>query len=345
MTAPVPHRFCAAIALSLAVIVGSNSSYAQNAEPFYKGKTITIVTSTGPGGPYDLAAREIAKFLPRYIPGSPNFIVVNMPGGGNVLATNYLYNNAPKDGTVIATVVNSAVLHQIIDGRGVRYDARRFNWIGSTGISNIATVAWRASGVTSMDDVMRREVVTGATGTGSGTYLYPTMMNLVLGAKFNVVLGYATGAEIDLAMARGEVSVRSGQSIAGYFQEHADWMRDSKLVVLNQIGAERDALIPDVPLMTELATSDEDQRTLQLVSAPVALGRPYMAPPQTPADRVAVLRDAFDAGMRDRDFRAEAASMQLDLNPITGARVATIVDQTIDTPAPLVARAKAALAP
>ena len=266
-----------------------------------------------------------------------------MPGGGHVLATNYMFNQAARDGTVMATVNNSIPLHQVLDGRGVRFDARKFNWLGSTGISNLMTVAWHTSGVTTIDDVMKRELVTGATGAGSGTFIYMNAMNVVIGTKFKIVLGYASSSEIDLAMERGEVAARGGASLSGILQERPEWIRDRKVAVLAQVGANREPDFPDVPLMHELARTPEQRDILGLISSPVSLGRPYFTTPDVPADRVAALRLAFMATMQDQAFLAEARQMTLDLNPLTGERVAMIVGQTIEAPAGSIAKAKAAI--
>jgi len=332
------------IASALVIVFSATAAMAQTASEFYKGKTLTIITSTGAGGPYDMVARLVGKYMTRHLPGQPSVVVQNMPGAGHVLATNYLYNQAPKDGTVVAVVANSIPLHQLIDGKGVRYDARKFNWIGSTGIANLVTVAWHASGVRTIDDVMHKELVTGATGTGSGTYLYPTVMNMVLGTRFKLVMGYKSTAELDIAMERGEVNARSGGSIVGMMQEHPDWFTSKKVAVLAQVGDRREASLPDTPLMAELARTDEQRILLKLVSSPVALGRPFMTAPGVPGDRVELLRKAFNASMSDPDFLAEAATMQLDLNPLPGERVAEIVEESLATPPDLVEKVRAALA-
>ena len=332
------------IASALVIVFSATTAMAQTASEFYKGKTLTIITSTGAGGPYDMVARLVGKYMTRHLPGQPSVVVQNMPGAGHVLATNYLYNQAPKDGTVVAVVANSIPLHQLIDGKGVRYDARKFNWIGSTGIANLVTVAWHASGVRTIDDVMQKELVTGATGTGSGTYLYPTVMNMVLGTRFKLVMGYKSTAELDIAMERGEVNARSGGSIVGMMQEHPDWFTSKMVAVLAQVGDRREASLPDTPLMAELARTDEQRLLLKLVSSPVALGRPFMTAPGVPGDRVEVLRKAFKASMSDPDFLAEAATMQLDLNPLPGERVAEIVEESLSTPLELVEKVRAALA-
>ena len=332
------------IAAAVCALGWAPSAMAQTGVDFYKGKTLTIITSTGAGGPYDMVARLVGKYMTKHLPGQPAVVVQNMPGAGHVLATNYLYNQAAKDGTVIAVVANSIPLHQLIDGKGVRYDARKFNWIGSTGIANLVTVAWHESGVKTMDDVMRKELVTGATGTGSGTYLYPTVMNMVLGAKFKLVMGYKSTAELDIAMERGEVSARSGGSIAGMMQEHPDWFASKKVAVLAQVGARREASLPDVPLMDELARTDDERSLLKLVSSPVALGRPFMTAPGVPADRVEILRKAFSDSMSDPEFLDEAGRAQLDLNPLTGARVSEIVNESLATAPELVEKVRSALA-
>lgn len=335
-------RATAAVVLVL-LSLDTTVAQADTTEGFYKGKTVTIVTSTGVGGPFDLTARALARHMPRHIPGVPTMIVRNMPGGGHVLATNFMYTQAEKDGTAIATVNNSVPLHQILDGRGVRYDARKFNWLGSTGTSNLLTVAWHTSGFRSMADVMARELVTGATGVGSGTFIYPNAMNVVLGTKFKIVMGYKSTAELDLALERGEVFGRSGASLAGILQERPTWIREKKVFVLTQVGTERERDYPDVPLMHELAASPDQREILTLISLPPALGRPFFAPPDVPAGRLAALRRAFEATMKDEGFLAEARQLSLDMNPFGGERAAAIVNQTINSSPELIARAKAVL--
>ncbi len=337
-------RLILAFALCAAALCAAGGGAA--AEPvadFYKGRTVSIITSTGPGGAYDLAARTLARYLPRYLPGAPAFVVQNMPGAGHVRAANYMYTQAARDGSVIATISNGIPLYQIIDGKGARFDARRFNWIGSTGISNLLTVAWHTAGVRSFNDALTREIVAGATGTGSGTAIYPLIMNAVLGAKFKVVMGYTSSQEVDLAMERGEVAARSGASYGGFLAERPEWIRNKKIIVLTQIGAARERDLPDAPLMHELG-ADADQRSLlKLISSPVAVGRPFLTAPDVPGERVAALRMAFDAALKDADFLAEARRIDLDMKPSTGEEVRAIVEETVGAPPDLVAKARAAL--
>jgi tripartite-type tricarboxylate transporter receptor subunit TctC len=314
---------------------------ADSVADFYKGKTVTVITSTGAGGPFDATARLVARHMQRHIPGQPTMIVKNMPGGGHMLATNHMYNQADKDGTVIALVNNSVPLHQALGGKGVRFDARRFNWIGSTGISNLLTVSWHNSGFKSIDDVLQRELVTGATGIGSGTFIYPNAMNVVLGTKFKIVMGYKSTAELDIAMERGEVQARAGASYIGI--QH--WVTDKKVNVLFQTGAEREKDLPDVPLMSELAKTDDQRQILTLISAPPAIGRPFFTTPDVPAERVAALRKAFTDMLKDKAFLVEAKHVNVDITPLAGEKVAAIVTQMINTPQALLDQARVALEP
>jgi tripartite-type tricarboxylate transporter receptor subunit TctC len=266
-----------------------------------------------------------------------------MPGGGHVLATNFMFNQAAKDGTFLALVNNGMPLHQVLDGRGVRFDAAKFGWLGSAGLSNLMTVAWHTSGVKTIEDVMTHELVTAATGAGSNAFIFPNAMNVVLGTKFKIVLGYKSSPEADLAMTRGEAQARAGFSLSAILQEHPDWIADKKVAVLVQAGAEREKDFQDVPLMHELAKTPEQRRILALISSPVSLGRPFFTTPDTPPERVAALRDAYAATMKDTDFLAEAQALKLDIKPMSGERVAQIVDETINVPAELIAKAKAVL--
>jgi tripartite-type tricarboxylate transporter receptor subunit TctC len=310
---------------------------------FFKGKTITVVTSTGVGGPYDLVARLLARFMPRYLPGNPTMVVQDMPGGGNVIAANYMYSIAPEDGTALATIQNSIPLSQALHGPGIRFDARKFNWLGSTGPENQVIVVWRTAGVTTIKQAMENEIVLGATGVGSGLFMIPMAMNNVLGTRFKMVIGYQSSEDICLAMESGEVQARS-ISMDSIAAGHADWIAQKKVAFIAQAGAKRENDLPDTPLLTELATTEEQKQILQLVSAPAALGFPFLAPPGVPADRLAILQHAFDATLKDADFVAEVGKLEIGVDPMSGEDVAAIVRQTIDAPPDIVAKTKAAVA-
>jgi tripartite-type tricarboxylate transporter receptor subunit TctC len=331
------------VMLALGLTPGNAGAQTDAIADFYEGKTVTIISSGGVGGPIDLACRVVARFLPRHIPGNPTIVVRNMPGGGHVLMSNYMYTQAPKDGTTIGGVVNSIPTHQVIDGRGVRFDAGKFIWLGSTGFANLMTMAWHTSGFTTIKDVFERELLTGVTGVGSGTYIYTNAMNVILGARFKMVMGYKDSASVDLAIERGEVQARGGMTLTGVKQERPQWVSQKLVTMLVQTGAEKEAEYPDVPLMHELGRNDEERQILELISSPAALGRPFFLPPGVPADKVAALRAAFAATMKDPDYVAEGNRVRLDMNPLSAERVTQLVNATVNAPPNIVAKARAAL--
>jgi tripartite-type tricarboxylate transporter receptor subunit TctC len=313
------------------------------ADDFYKGKVVSIITSTGAGGTYDSMARLFARYLGRYIPGNPGFIVRNMPGGGNVIATNYMYNIAAKDGLTIATVHNAMPLNQVLGGAGVAYESDKFNWLGSTGPDNSVIVVRREEGLTSVEDARKRAVNLGSTGAGSGLTLLPLAMNQVLGTRFNIIIGYQSSEELNLALERGEVQARAF-SFSSITSQHPDWISKKRMTFLAQIGTKRLKELPDVPLITELAANDEQRGILQLISSPPGLGQPYLAPPGTPPERVAILREAMTQAMRDKGFIEEAAALKFDIDPLSADDVAEIVRSVISARPQIVGKTRELLA-
>jgi tripartite-type tricarboxylate transporter receptor subunit TctC len=346
--ARLASRLAAAVtvaACTLTSISARAQTSAQTPTEFYAGKTVTLICSADAGGAVDLNARHVAKHLARYIPGSPTVVVRNMPGAGHLVGTNFLYNQAPRDGTTIGTVINAMPLHQVTGGQGTRFDAAKFNWLGSTGVSNLTIMVWHQAGVKSIEDVKKKEVVLGATGVSSGTYVYAYGLNQLLGTRFRMVTGYKGITDIDLAIERGEVQGRSGASLSGVIKEHPEWLKSGKLFPLVQIGVARDKLYPDVPLYHELDATDQQRQILKLLASPVLIGRPYLAPPETPADRVAALRKAFWDTMLDKQFLAEAESLSLEINPLDAAGLVKVIDETMRTPPELLERVKPILQP
>ncbi len=308
--------------------------------PDTSGKTITVVASTGAGGPLDLIARTIARHMARHVPGTPAMIVRNMPGGGHVLATNFMFNQAAKDGTVIATVVNSIPLHQVIDGRGVRYDARKFSWIGATGTSNLMTVAWHTAGVRTIADVMQRELPTGATGVGSGTFMYTNAMNVVLGTKFKMVLGYASSTDIDLAMERGEVEgvCMASSTLTG---PRSDLIEKGAIRILFSMEAKPMAAFPNVPTMFARLKTVEQRQIVSFINAALEYGRPFAAPPGVPPERLAALQAAFRAMLDDADFLAEAKQLKYQITYTSPQEMKELTERMYATPPAIVSEAAA----
>ena len=340
-SAHCPVARIALCASFLLIVVQARGETPSEAD-FYKGKTISLVTSTGVGGTYDEVARLIARYMPRYIPGTPTIIVQNMPGGGNVLAANYMYNIAPKDGTAIATIHSAIPLHQVLDPAGVRYDADKFNWIGSTGPQNEVILVWHTAGIKNIAQATEHEIILGGTGTGSGMVIMPAVMNSLLGTKFKIVTGYRTSEDVNLGIARGEVQARAF-SLGSISSQHPDWLTEHKVTFLAQAGVKRDKLLPDVPLLTELAKNEEQRRIFKLVSSAPALGQPYIAPPGLPAERLAILREAFASTLKDVAFLTDTQKIQFDIDLMTADETGAIVHETIHTPVDIVAKTRAAM--
>src|SRR5260370_6409891 len=265
-----------------------------------------------------------------------------MPGGGNVLATNYMYNIAPKDGLTIASIHNAMPLHQVLDGRGVRCDSAKLNWLGSPGSETEVILVWRTAGVTTIKQAMEREVALGSTGAGSGLSIIPTAMNNVLGTRFKLVIGYKSSEDINLAMERGEVQARAF-GLNSIVAQHADWLKEHKVAFLAQAGVKRDKDLPDVPLLTELAATAEQRQILKLISSPAGLGHPYLAPPGIPSDRLTILRNAFDATLLDKAFLAQVEKLKIAIDPMSADEVGAIITETINAAADVVAQAEAAM--
>ncbi|MCC6888061.1 MAG: hypothetical protein IT536_05940 [Hyphomicrobiales bacterium] len=327
---------------AMLAMLGYAAASADPVADFYKDKTITLIISTGAGGGYDVTARAVARHLPKYIPGNPTVVPKNMPGAGNILATNFMNNVAARDGTFIATIAQATFLLQPLGDPGVRFDARTFYYLGSASADNSTIYAWHTAGIKTIADVYEKELLVGATGVGSGTTVYPIIMNNLLGTKFRIVAGYRTSREVDLAMARGEVGGRAGNNFQSFKNSHPDWVRDGKVVFLLQIGFERNREFPDVPLLTELAKTDMHRQIFKMFSAPIAIGRPYLTTPGVPPERAAALRKAFDDVMKDPQFLAESAKLDLDISPTTGPELGKIVSDLVNTPPDVVAEAKKA---
>jgi tripartite-type tricarboxylate transporter receptor subunit TctC len=300
-----------------------------------------MVVSTGVGAGVDTNARLVARHMGRHIPGNPTIVVKNMPGAGHVLAANHLATDAPRDGTTIALILPSMVTHQLLDGRGVRYDVARFQWLGSSDFSNQTVYVWSTS-IKTFAEALQRKVVLGATGAGSYTLLYPALMNNLLGTRFKTVAGYKSARDIDLAMERGEIEGRAGNYLTTLRAINSDWLRNKSINILVQMGSERDPDFAQVPLLTEFAKSDEIRRVLRLYEVEITVGRAFLTPPDVPADRLAAMRQAFDATMQDEAFRAEAKRIALDINPIKADKVQALVREVAASPPELIALAKRA---
>jgi tripartite-type tricarboxylate transporter receptor subunit TctC len=313
---------------------------------FYRSKTIDLVISTGVGGGLDANARVVARHLADHIPGNPVIVPRNMPGAGHLRAANFVASQAPKDGTVIATFIPVFVMAAMLErSRSIQFDPAAFNWLASTSSSNSTVYTWTASGVASVEDAKKREVLMGGTGAGSYTLIYPTVMNSVLGTRFKLVTGYQSTAEIGLAMERGEVEGRAGNNFNSLRAENPELLASRKITLITQVGLERDPDYPDVPLLTDLAKSDEERQVLKLFSTDVVFGRPFVTAPGVSPERVALLRKAFDEMMADPAYLADSKQAALDVQPVSGEKVQAAVADLVHTPAEIVAKARLAMEP
>lgn len=335
--------FARRIALAaLAAVALSGAARAQSVADFYHGKTINLVIGTSAGNDYDYRGRLIARYMGRHIPGEPAIVPRNMPGGGGVLAANWIANIAPRDGTVLHMVMANMMAAQAMGQPGVEFDARKFQWIGNTSSTPNVVAAWHTSGVRTIEDARTKELLVGAP-MGTAGAIYPTLLNALAGTKFKLVTGYAGGNEVNLAMERGEVDGRGSNSWAAWKSTKPEWVRDHKIYILVQVGLKRAVDLPDVPLMLELAGNDPDRKLLAFISAETEVARSLVTAAGTPPDRVEALRRAFDETMKDPEFLAEAAKTQMDISPATGEESQVIADSIANTPPDIAARAKAML--
>jgi tripartite-type tricarboxylate transporter receptor subunit TctC len=313
---------------------------------FYKGKAVELIISTGAGGGLDTNGRIVARHLGHHIPGNPTIVPKNMPGAGHIRAANYVFNQAPKDGTTIASFIPIFVMAQVLErSKSIQFNPADFNWLISTSSSNSTIYVWHTTGVKTLADAMQKEVLMGGTGVGSYNVIYPTVTNNVLGTKFKIVMGYPSTNEINIAMERGEVQGRAGNNFNSLLSENPEWLTTGKINLLAQVGLERDPDFAAVPLLTDFAKTDEERQVLQFFSTDVVIGRPFVTSPGVPAERVALLRRAFDSLMKDPAFLSDMKKVGLDVGPVTGERIQTIVADFMNTPAAIVAKAKAAMQP
>jgi tripartite-type tricarboxylate transporter receptor subunit TctC len=316
---------------------------AQGASDFYHQKSIKLVVTYEPGGSYDIYARLVANHMGRHIPGNPAITVLYMPGAGGLLGTLHLYEKAVRDGTEIAILPRDIAINQMLRPEQARYDARRFNWIGT--ISTYAGVMFVASrtGVTTADDLRRIPVVAGSWGPTTETYITPALLNALAGTRFKIVTGYRGGPDVDLAVERGEVDGRMS-SWSLLKTQRAHWLRDKFVAIPFQSGIKPHPELKGIPLVSELATSEEGRLVLEFQNSDAGIGWSVVAAPGVPVDRVAILRAAFDKTVADPAFRAEAAKRGFEVNPGTGKELEEIVGRTVATPADALVRLKKILA-
>jgi tripartite-type tricarboxylate transporter receptor subunit TctC len=324
--------------LAVAALVGlPPAAQADEVADFYRGKTVNVLIGVGVGGEYDLQARLVARHIGKHIPGNPTVVPQNMTGAGGLKMANYLFNIAPKDGSYIGMIANSFPALQVVGLKGIQFDMNKFQWIGSIA-STVETMAvWHTTGVKTIDDVRKRQVVAGASGKGAITYTLPTLMNEVFGTKFKVVTGYAGGNRINLAMERGEVEARNN-TWSSWKTTKKDWLDEKKITIIAQAGPRASDLA--APSLEDLAKSPQDRELVELVVSGTQLGRPLATTPDAPPARVAALRAAFAATMKDPDFLADAKKLNFEIAPVLGEPMQARVKKILATSKAVADRAK-----
>jgi len=334
------------ILLALGLMLGASASaMAQDSvADFYKGKVVRLVVGIGVGSGYDINARLLARYLPKYISGNPSVIVQNQPGAGSLTMTNQLYAGGPFDGTAIGASFNGLPTTPLLQPVGARFEATKINWVGSTNRETQAMYVWAASPIQSLADLTSKEMIVGAQAPGSTQYDYPKLAEKLFGWKFKVITGYEATPKIHLAMERGEVhGTWANWSTLKAIAE--PWIKEKKIRILAQWALRKHPEMSDIPLILDQAKTDEQKQALNLALARLEFGRPFFMPPNVPAERVNAIRRAFDATMKDKEFLAEADKLKIEIDPLTGEQVAALIEQIYKTPADTVARVRDAMAP
>ncbi len=335
---------CTIAAALIAVVAPAAIVLGDSIEDFYKGRAMDLYIGYSTGGAYDLYARSIGRYLGHHIAGNPTLVPKNMEGAGSLRLANFLYRVAPHDGSTLGTIGRGIPFDPLLIGQGDAFDAQKFSWIGSANNEVSVCVAMKDSGITKFEDLFTKDLTVGGTGTSADTDQFPRVLNGVLGTHFKIVEGYPGGNDVLLAMERGEVKGRCGWSWSSVKTTRKEWLEDKRMIVLVQLSLTKHPEMPDVPLITDFAKTDEQRAILKLMFARNVMGRPYLAPPNLPADRLATLRKAFMDTMTDKEFLTEADKTQLEINPVSGEDVEKLVKEVYATPAGIIAKAKAAAA-
>jgi len=324
-------------ALCVCALAASTTAARSDDADFYAGKNITVMIGYAAGGTYDATARLLSRHMGRQIPGNPYLLPQNLPGSGGIKAILNLYSVAPRDGTALGMLARSYAIEPAFNPQMAKYDPARFSPIGSTSREVSVGVIWHARGVNSLDDLQTHDITAGATGIIDDTGRFPTLIRRLTGARIKVVTGYPGGNDVTMAMERGEVDARIGWSWGSLKSRSKNWLDEKKIHVLIQMALHKAPDLPDVPLIMDFAKTDLDKKALELLFSPQISAWPLIAPPDVPQARIAILRRAFEATMKDPVFLADAEKIQIEVDPVSGeamqqvvARIATFDRSVID---------------
>ena len=331
------------LVLSAAVLAGLPAVAQESVADFYKGKQLQIVIRSAPGGSYDQYSRLLARHIGKHLPGNPTMLPVNMPGGGGLLAINHVANIAPKDGTILTIPDIGLGMYQALGmlGDQLKADMRQFSFIGNFSQSNMTVITFHTSKVKTLEDAKREQAILGTTGAASISAQIPAIYNNLLGTKFKLLLGYQ--GDQDIAMERGEIDGRAAITYAAVKLSQPEWIKSKKLNFLLQVGLNKERELPDVPLLRELAVTDEQKQIFEFLSRVSVLGRVLVVGPGVPPERVAALRTAFMATMSDPEFLAEAAKGSAEVSPLDGATVEKLYREKLNTDPAILAKIRTAM--
>ena len=306
------------------------------ADFYTKNNQIRLIVSSDAGGGYDNYARLLARHMGKHIPGNPTFVVQNMPGAGGIIAANFLYNAAPKDGTVFGQVQRLVPFVQILGEPGAQFETAKFNWIGSLASEVEVCVSWNTAAVKTFEDLKKTELIVGGSGPND-TEAVPAILNNVIGTKFKIISGYPSSTAITLAVERGEVNGICS-SWSSLITRNGYWFKDKKVNLLVQSATKKHRDLPDVPLALDLAANADDRALLELNDARLLTGRPFVMPPGIPAERVKALRDAFMATVKDKDFLTDAEKTKSEIDAVSGDEMQALLERVSKTPKALIDR-------
>ena len=329
------------LALALLAIAPAAAHAQEDVAEFYKGKTVRLLVGIGVGSGYDVNARVLARHMSKHIPGNPNIIVQNQPGAGSLTMTNQMYAAGPFDGTVFGASFNGLPTAPLLQPNGVRFESAKINWLGSTNRETQTMYVWHTAPMQSLDDLKTKEMIIGAQAPGSTQYDYPMLGKALFDLKFKPVTGYKSTSDINLAMERGEVhgTLANWSTVKTLNLKQYE---DKQIRMLVVWGAREHPELKGIPLITSLAKTPEHKQALQLALARLEFGRPFFMPPNVPPARVAAMRRAFDATLKDPEFLAEADKLKLEIDPMSGEELAKMLEDIAKTPADVVSRVRTA---
>jgi tripartite-type tricarboxylate transporter receptor subunit TctC len=305
---------------------------AQDVESFYKGRNVDVIIGSAPGGGFDAYARLIARHMPDYIPGKPNMVAKNLPGAGSAKAAATLYAVSPKDGSTFGALFPGAIMDALYDARKrTQYDPTKFSYLGSANNEVGVCMIWHESPVKTLKDTFTREAIVGASASGGSSRDFAAFLQNIVGAKLKIVAGYEGSKDMLLAMERREIDGICGQLWSSIVTQSQDWLREKKLIFWVQMALKPHPDLKGVPMIWEFVKTDRDREILELILSQLEFGRPYVLPPNVPAERVAALRTAFAAVMKDPGYKAEAAKAKLEVNPVPAEQVQTLVSKLFAT--------------